>query len=135
MNKFNEIIKELREKQGITQEQLADALDVSRGTVGMWETGKRRPSQELYEKIADMFNVDMDYLYGRTNIKKARHYDEQGNEYVASYYLNEETQSIAQEIFENPDLRALFDASRNAKPEDLEIVKNLMLDLKRREKS
>jgi len=32
---------------------------------------------------------------------------------------------IAQEIFENPDLRALFDASRNATPEDLEIVKNL----------
>jgi repressor LexA len=91
LNKFSEIIKELREKQGITQEQLAEYLDVSRGTVGMWETGKRRPSQELYEKIADMFNVDMDYLYGRTNIKKARHYDEQGNEYVASYYLNEET--------------------------------------------
>lgn len=135
MNHFHNIIKGLRESKGITQEQLADALEVSRGTIGMWETGKRKPGQDLYEKIADMFNVDMDFLYGRTSIKKARHYDESGNEYIPSYYLNEETQAIAQEIFENPELRALFDASRNATPEDLEIVKNLILDLKRKERS
>lgn len=134
MNQFHEIIKELRDSRGITQIQLADALEVSRGLVGMWESGKRKPSQELYEKIADMFNVDMDFLYGRTNVKKARHYDEDGNEYVPNYYINEETQSIAQQIFDNPELRALFDASKNAKPEDLEIVKNLILGLKRKER-
>lgn len=61
---------------------MAKELSVSKSTIAMWETGKRLPSPELYEQIADYFNVDIDYLYGRTNIRKKFHYDNQGNEYV-----------------------------------------------------
>ena len=50
----------------------------------MWETGQRLPSVEKYEEIADYFNVDMDFLYGRTSIKRKTLFDESGSEYVNS---------------------------------------------------
>lgn len=66
MAKFASIIKNLRIERGITQEQLAALLKISRSTVGMYETGSREPDFETLEAIADIFNVDMDYLVGRS---------------------------------------------------------------------
>lgn len=79
---FKEIILKLRDEKNMTQSQLADSLDISKSTVAMWETGKRFPSAELYEHIADLFNVDIDYLYGRTTIRKKVHFDEDGVAYA-----------------------------------------------------
>ena len=45
-------------------------LKVSRSTIGMYETGSREPDFETCEAIADIFNVDMDYLLGRTSIER-----------------------------------------------------------------
>lgn len=129
MRKFSEIIKELRGDR-YSQQGLAEELGISKSTVAMWETDKRLPSTELYEQIADLFNVDTDYLYGRTNIRKARHFDSYGNEYVnatyvkegAGYYFDDETKQIAQELYNNKDLKMLFDTTRNTKPEDLKLI-------------
>ena len=60
----------LRIERGITQEQLASLLKVSRSTIGMYETGSREPDFETCEAIADIFNVDMDYLMGRSNVER-----------------------------------------------------------------
>ena len=68
--KFASIIKNLRVERGITQEQLASMLKVSRSTVGMYETGNREPDIETLEAIADIFNVDMDYLMGRSGVQR-----------------------------------------------------------------
>lgn len=138
MREIAEIIKKLRSEKNLTQQQLAEEIGVSKSTVAMWETGDRKPSRELLEQVADYFNVDMDYLYGRTCIRKARLFDEDGNEYVSKEHLNhfidDETREIAQEIKDNPDIRTLFDVSRKAKPEDLRIVTNLLLDLLEKER-
>lgn len=56
--------------RGITQEELASALGVSRSTIGMYETGSREPGFETSEAIADIFNVDMDYLMGRSLVER-----------------------------------------------------------------
>ena len=137
MNSFANIIKKLRTERGLSQEQLAEELGISKSTVAMWETGERYPGNFLYEQIADYFNVDMDYLYGRTNIRKAYHFDVDGNEYVnvnqvkeCGYYFDEETKTIAQEIFNNKDLRILFDASRKAKPKYLKLIIDMVNRLK-----
>ena len=82
MADFKDRILELRLEKNFNQEELAKALDVSKSTVGMWEIGKRLPGPDKYEEIADYFNVDMDYLYGRTDIRQKIHYDKSGNEYV-----------------------------------------------------
>lgn len=70
MGNFASVIKRLRIERGITQEQLAALLKVSRSTVGMYETGSREPDFETCEAIADIFNVDMDYLLGRSDVER-----------------------------------------------------------------
>ena len=51
-----------------------------------------------------------------------------------SYYINDETASIAQEIFDNKELRLLFDAAKDAQPDDLQTVHQVLLALKRKER-
>ncbi len=54
----------LREKQRLSQPQLAKALNVATSTIGMWETGKRGLKDETIILIANYFNVSADYLLG-----------------------------------------------------------------------
>lgn len=79
---FDKIFSKLREESGLTQDEIAKKLGISKSTIGMWEIGKRLPSAELYEQIADFFNVDIDYLYGRSDIRQKMHYDNDGTAYV-----------------------------------------------------
>jgi len=65
MNKYGLRLKELREQNGYTQESLAKLLNTSRSRIGMYEQGKRQPDFEMQEAIADLFNVSIDYLFGR----------------------------------------------------------------------
>lgn len=52
----------LRKRAGLTQEQLADALFVSRDLVSKWETGKRRPNEATLQKVAELFGVELSEL-------------------------------------------------------------------------
>lgn len=72
MADFASTIKRLRTERGVTQEQLAAMLNVSRSTIGMYETGSREPDFETCEAIADIFNVDMDYLIGRSPVERKK---------------------------------------------------------------
>ena len=58
-------IKELRKRQDWTQEYLGDLLGVQKATVSKYEKGKIDPSNDILQKIADLFNVSTDYLLGR----------------------------------------------------------------------
>ncbi len=69
MAEFKDRFKQLREEAKLTQIQLADKLGISKGTIGNYESGIRKPRLEDLECIADFFNVDTDYLLGRTNYK------------------------------------------------------------------
>ena len=64
MGDFKNVFKNLRIKAGYTQDGLAEALGLSRSAVSMYENGNREPDFETLEKIADFFNVDMNYLLG-----------------------------------------------------------------------
>lgn len=63
-------IKKLREESGLTQSALAKELGIGASTVAMWETNDRMPTAQFVEKLADYFDVSVDYLLGRTNNKK-----------------------------------------------------------------
>lgn len=78
MAEFKDIFFDLRSSMGFNQEQMAQELHVSKATIGMWEIGERKPGPDKYEEIADYFNVDMDYLYGRSPIKQKISYDSKG---------------------------------------------------------
>lgn len=58
-------IKELRLLKGLKQEDIASTLGVSQGTYNNWETGRRKPELETILKIADFYDVGLDFLFGR----------------------------------------------------------------------
>ena len=58
-------LKTLRENKGLSQSQLASDFGISQGTVGNWESGTREPSFETISKLANYFDVSVDYLLGR----------------------------------------------------------------------
>mgnify|MGYP004462731137 CR=1 FL=1 len=67
MAQFDKILRLLRNEKGMSQQELADALGISKSSINMYERGERQPNFEVLEAIADFFNVDIDYLLGRTN--------------------------------------------------------------------
>lgn len=67
MARFKDRLKQLRREQELTQQELAKKLGVSFSSISMYERGEREPSFEMLEMIADFFNVDMNYLLGKTD--------------------------------------------------------------------
>ena len=66
---LGEIIKELRTKRGLTQGSLGELVNLAESTISLYESNKRSPDYETLKKIADFFDVSLDYLLGRTNEK------------------------------------------------------------------
>lgn len=58
-------LKELRQKQGISQKDFAALIGIPANTYNQWENGKRQPDNETMLKLAEYFNVSVDYLLGR----------------------------------------------------------------------
>lgn len=61
---FSTELRALRKSKKLTQQQLADELELSKSAISMYENGKREPSFEIEELIADYFNVDINTLRG-----------------------------------------------------------------------
>lgn len=66
---FKDRLKKLREEKNLTRKELADKLQLTYWALSKYETGERFPDPETLNKIADFFNVSLDYLMGRTDIK------------------------------------------------------------------
>ena len=64
---FPNRLKKLRTNKSLTQKELATILNVSQNAIFNWENGKREPSIDMLRKIADYFNVSVDYLIGLDN--------------------------------------------------------------------
>lgn len=57
--KIGALLKELRRQRAVTQEQLAEMLNVSRRTVSRWETGSNMPDLDILIEIADYYKIDI----------------------------------------------------------------------------
>lgn len=64
-NTFSQRLIKLRTECNMTQEELAKKIGLAISTISMYERGSRIPSLKVLEKIADFFNVDLDYLLGK----------------------------------------------------------------------
>ncbi len=70
-------IKMLREQHNLSQLELAKMLNISNSTLSQYENGARTPSDDIKVKLADILDVSIDYLIGRTTeYKKAPTYSE-----------------------------------------------------------
>ncbi len=106
---------------GKTQTDLVNDLGFNKSAVSTWCNGTRLPRMDKVEALARYFNINRSDLI-----------EEKSQE--TGYYLNEETAKAAQEIFENKELRMLFDAARDADAEDLKALHSMALALKRKER-
>lgn len=61
----NNALKELREEKGLSQRQLAILVDIKQANISRWEAGKIVPNVIDCWKLADFFDVSIDYLIGR----------------------------------------------------------------------
>jgi Predicted transcriptional regulators len=58
---------EVRKRKGISQQNVADSLGLSRGRLGNYEQGTREPDSEMLRQLANFYNVSVDYLLGNSN--------------------------------------------------------------------
>ena len=69
MAKFSDRLRSLRKNCGLSQQKLADSIGtVSKSSINMYERGDREPGLETMEAFADFFNVDLDFLYGKSDV-------------------------------------------------------------------
>lgn len=82
-------IAELRDQHGWTQEELAHSIGITRAALSHYEKNRRKPDYEILTKLADKFNVSIDYLIGRT---KQPHIilDQEVREFVDQLELSDE---------------------------------------------
>jgi transcriptional regulator with XRE-family HTH domain len=64
---FSQIVKSLRLERGWSQQEVADRAGLNKMTISQYENGKRKPSFEVIEALAETFHVDMNYLLGYTD--------------------------------------------------------------------
>lgn len=97
------IFEMLCKKNGVTPYKVAKDTGISTATLTSWKQGKYAPKADKRKMIADYFGVSLEYL--------------DTGEDEPAYYLNPETAKLAQEMFEDKEMRALFDMKRNMNPE------------------
>ena len=141
-----EKIKMYREKKGYTLEELGNRVGVGKSTIRKWENGiiknMRRDKIQILaevlgcsplefidvdEKVIEKYQKELDEYVVRQQEKE----DAKGTSNI--YYKDIETQEIAQQIFQNEELRLLFDAAKDASPEDLKTVHTMLTALKKKE--
>ena len=110
-----EIYEKLINELGITTYRVAMDTGIAQSVFSAWKSGKSRPKPDKLKKIADMLHVSVDYLMG----------DEQTDE-LQKYYVDEEVAAMAQAIFLNPDLKALFDIASDSKPKDIQLAADML---------
>lgn len=121
--KFKDVLRSLRIECGWTQEELGNRIGTSKSAVANWETGLRVPKADKLEEIADLFNVDLDYLLGKTTktTRLARMYSDEESDRMSKYM----------DYLKNIDLRNLLDAAHGHKREDIEMVISILNRMKK----
>ncbi len=117
-----EIFEQLLQAYNTTAYRFCKDTGISQSTISTWKRKRNLINGDMAKIIADYFNISVDYLM--TGEKKEND----------RYYLNDETAKAAQEIFENKELRALFDVQRDMEADDLRALHSMALALKRKER-
>lgn len=116
---FSKRLRYFLDKNEMTQVELAKRIGVGTTSVYNWCNGIKTPRMDKVDAMCDLFHCR------RSDLMEDK--EEQ-------YYLNEETAEVAQKIFENKELKVLFDAARDATPDDLKTTYEMLMALKRKER-
>ena len=115
-----ERVKTICKERKIPISKVERDLGYANGYIGQLKKGVF-PADRLQD-IAEYLGVSSEYLLNGDEKEENK------------YYINEETAEMAQALFENHDLRVLFDAAKDAPPEDLKTTYDMLMALKRKER-
>lgn len=115
-----ERVKTICKERKIPISKVERDLGYANGYIGQLKKGVF-PADRLQD-IAEYLGVSSEYLLNGDEKEENK------------YYINEETAEMAQALFENHDLRVLFDAAKDASPEDLKTTYDMLMALKRKER-
>ena len=101
-------------QSGKQQKEIAEILGFNPKTFNGWCKGLSLPTMGKVQKIADYFGI------GKSDLLDEHTQEE------PTYYLNEEAREMAQFMFDNPEYKVLFDASRKVNKADIDVVKDIM---------
>lgn len=111
-----EIFRQLMEEKGMKHSDVSKATGISSSALTDWKKGRYTPKADKLQKLADLFGVSVEYLMT--------------GEKQEEYYLNEETSRIAQAVFDNPDLKILFDAAQGVSSESIKLAAEMLKKMK-----
>jgi len=116
-----EIFERLLSDRGMTVAEFSRQTGIPKSALSEWKTGKyKSPKPERLRQIAEYFGVSVDFLMTGDAQEK--------------YYEDPVTAELAQRMKDDHDLRLLFSAAKDASPETLQAVYDVLLALKKREK-
>ena len=104
-------LRECREKAGLTQKQVAITLKLAGPSVSNWESGKTKPSRENIQKLADLYNVSVDYLLCRED-DTAQTADEPADD-------DRELWELREKVRRDPERHYLFKLASNGTIDDV----------------
>lgn len=108
------VFEHLLQAKGITAAQFSKDTRISQSTISTWKSSGSIGNKYL-TTISEYFNCSIDFLV--TGKEK---------ENTESYYLNDDAREMAEFLFQNPEYKVLFDASRNVSKDDIETVKTIL---------
>ena len=108
----------IRDSKGMKNADVARIAHIPPSTFTDWKQGKSAPKIEKMQKIINALGIEPE-----ENLEKE---SEEGNK----YYFSDETAEMAQKLFEDSDMRILFDAARDSKPQDLKMAADFLKRLK-----
>lgn len=113
---FTKNLNSYIEASGKTQLEIAKSIGVSPQTFNTWCKGIAIPRMGKVQALADYFHINKsDLIEDKKNLEEDN-----------TYYLNDDAKDMAQFLYENPDYKVLFDASRKVKKEDIAFVKEMI---------
>lgn len=112
---YERILKE----RGLTNYKVSKDTGIAQSVLSTWKTKGTTPRVDKLQILAEYLGVSVDYLLGV-----------QQNVQTEGYYLSDETRQAAQDAFDDPDLRILFDAARGSRPEDIRMAAEMLRRLK-----
>lgn len=110
---LKERVYALANERGIKITRLEAELGIAHSTIRRWNVNQ--PSGETLAKVADYFGVSVDFLLGRSD----------------GYYIDPEAVLMTQALKERPEMKVLFDASRNVSASDIQFVVEMLERLKK----
>ena len=120
-----DIIRNRRIELDLTMKDVAEKVGVSEGTISRWESGNiSNMRRDKIVLLAKALNIKPSVIMGWEESSTVP------TDGQSDWYIDPETAKMAQEVFSDPDTRMLFDAARDAKPEDIRLAAEMLKRMK-----